>query len=122
MSSLYFLRTLAAAAVLLPLIASAHVFPERSSPGAGATLIAPPASVRIQFDGAIEVPFSRLDVTDAQGNSVVAAPATGDGGDVLESKLKALAPGRYGVHWSVVGRDGHRTEGSYTFVVTPPKR
>jgi hypothetical protein len=36
---------------------------------------------------------------------------------MLEVSLPPLAPGRYQVFWSVVARDGHRTEGSYPFRV-----
>jgi hypothetical protein len=31
--------------------------------------------------------------------------------------LPSLSPGTYRVIWSVVARDGHRTEGDYTFTI-----
>jgi len=34
---------------------------------------------------------------------------------LLEVSLPALPPGRYHVLWSVVARDGHRTEGRFPF-------
>jgi methionine-rich copper-binding protein CopC len=36
---------------------------------------------------------------------------------VLEVSLPPLAAGKYRVFWSVVARDGHRTEGHFTFQV-----
>lgn len=112
----------AAALALLPLDAAAHAYPEKSTPGAGATLIAPPPTVHIEFGSPLEGAFSRIEVTDAQGKSVLAAPSTVAPSNpaVLEAKLKPLAPGRYGVRWSVLGRDGHRTEGRYSFLVAAP--
>ena len=42
-----------------------------------------------------------------------------DNNHLLEADLKPLDPGKYHVFWSVVSRDGHRTEGDYTFRVKP---
>ncbi len=36
---------------------------------------------------------------------------------LLEAGLSPLSPGNYQVAWSVVARDGHRTEGNYLFTV-----
>jgi methionine-rich copper-binding protein CopC len=38
-------------------------------------------------------------------------------GTLLEVGLPPLPPGRYRVFWSVVARDGHRTEGDFPFRV-----
>ena len=43
----------------------AHVFPDHSEPRVGHVLDAPPAAVRVWFDGAIEPVFSTLRVEDA---------------------------------------------------------
>ena len=34
---------------------------------------------------------------------------------LLEVSLPSLPPGRYQVFWSVIARDGHRTEGHFPF-------
>jgi methionine-rich copper-binding protein CopC len=106
------------AVVLLVTAAPAwgHVFPDHSDPRVGHTLDAPPPRVRIWFDGAIEPVFSTLRVEDGDGHRV-------DGNDsrvspdglLLEVSLPPLPPGRYQVFWSVVARDGHRTEGRFPF-------
>jgi methionine-rich copper-binding protein CopC len=77
---------------------------------------APPA-VRIWFDGAIEPVFSTVRVEDADKRRVDKNDVRVSASDqtLLEVSLPALAPGRYQVFWSVVARDGHRTEGSFAF-------
>jgi methionine-rich copper-binding protein CopC len=112
-------RVLWAAAVLLVTTGSAwgHAFPDHSEPRVGHTLAAPPPAVRIWFDGAIEPVFSTLRVEDIDKrrmdkNDARVSPTDGT---LLEVSLPPLAPGRYQVFWSVVARDGHRTEGSFAF-------
>ena len=102
-----------------PLPAWAHAFPERSQPRVGSTVNASPPQVRIWFDADIEPLFSTLYVKNAQGRQV----STGKGhlasnsARLLETHVPALPPGVYHVYWSVVARDGHRTEGRYRFIV-----
>jgi hypothetical protein len=36
---------------------------------------------------------------------------------ILEVSLPPLPPGNYRVFWSVVARDGHRTEGDFPFTI-----
>lgn len=107
-----------ALAALAP-IAAAHSFPQQESPSAGASLSKPPSQVSIRFDAPIEKLFSKLEVLDSDGRSVTeGAPELGPGSTTLSVKLGALLPGDYTVQWSVVGRDSHRTQGSYVFSIT----
>ena len=100
-----------------------HAFPERAEPRAGATVAAPPSHVRIWFDGALEPAFSSLRVQRADGKGVAVEEARVDPADatLLTARLPPLAPGTYRVLWNVVARDGHRTEGDYTFTVQQGK-
>ena len=113
------MRTLCAAAVLLLTAAPAwgHAFPDHSEPRVGHTVDASPPAVRIWFDGAIEPVFSTLRVEDADKRQVDRKDPRVSPSDknLLEVSLPALAPGQYRVFWSVVSRDGHRTEGSFGF-------
>ena len=109
---------LGAALALLPALVGAHAFPDRSEPRVGHTLAVPPAQVRIWFDGAIEVTFSTIRVENADKQRI----DKGDGHvDSTDSTLlvvtlpPSLPPGRYRVFWSVIARDGHRTEGDFQF-------
>ncbi len=104
--------------VLLPQTALAHAMPEAEDPKVGSTVTSPPQQVAIRFDAPIEVLFSRLDVLDSNGQSEAdGAPQVNMETRMLIVSLKPLSPGEYTVKWSVVAKDGHRTEGSYTFTV-----
>ena len=96
-----------------------HAFPQRAEPPVGATVTVPPPRVRIWFDAVLEAAFSCLRVQTASGQRI----DQGDGqvnptdATLLEVHLPPLPLGTYRVFWSVVARDGHRTEGDYTFTV-----
>jgi methionine-rich copper-binding protein CopC len=109
----------AAAFVAAAAPAWGHAFPDHSDPRVGHTVDAPPPAVRIWFDGAIEPVFSTLRVEDGDKRRVDKNDARVDPADrtLLEVSLPPLSPGRYQVFWSVVARDGHRTEGSFPFRV-----
>ena len=111
-------RLLAALLVLTPATAWAHAFPDHSEPRVGHT-VGPPSSVRIWFDGDIEPVFSTIRVEDADKHRVDSGNPRVDPSDhaLLEVSVPALPPGAYKVFWSVVARDGHRTEGSFPFRV-----
>ncbi len=113
------MRTLWAATMLLITAATAwgHAFPDHSEPRVGHTVDASPPTVRIWFDGAIEPVFSTLRVEDADKRQVDRNDSRVSATDatLLEVGLPPLAPGRYRVFWSVVSRDGHRTEGTFGF-------
>lgn len=99
--------------------ASGHAFPDHAEPRVGATIAAAPARVRIWFDGALEPLFSTLRVQNAHGQPVDKGDGHvgSDDDTLLEVSVSLLPPGVYRVLWSVVARDGHRTEGDYTFTV-----
>lgn len=96
-----------------------HAMPEQSDPGAGAELRQAPPVVSIRFDAELEPLFSRLIVKNAAGKQVSEGNGTVANRDsrMLTTKLTEHAKGRYHVYWSIVSRDGHRTEGDYTFTV-----
>jgi methionine-rich copper-binding protein CopC len=99
--------------------ALAHAFPDHSEPRVGATVSTPPATVRIWFDSDLEPVFSSITVLDGSGKRMDKGDGHVDSSDhtLLEAGLSALRPGVYRVYWSVVARDGHRTEGDYSFTV-----
>ena len=109
------------AAVLLAAASgvSAHAFPDRSEPRVGSTVERPPGAVRVWFDGEIEPVFSTMRVEDAKGQRVDKGDPRVNSQDhrLLEVTVGPLTPGRYRVYWSVVARDGHRTEGDFPFRV-----
>jgi methionine-rich copper-binding protein CopC len=96
----------------------AHAHPKSMVPGADAT-VAAPAEVSITFTEALEQAFSSLTVRDAAGHAVAngKAEVAGATHTVMRLAVPALAPGVYTVQWVAVARDGHRTNGSYSFTV-----
>jgi len=113
-----------ATALLMAVLAApspgwAHAFPDHSEPRVGHTLEAPPPAVRVWFDAAIEPVFSLIRVEDEakrrvdKGDSRVSP----EDSTLLEVSVPPLPPGRYQVIWSVIARDGHRTEGRFPFRV-----
>ena len=98
---------------------AAHAFPDHSEPRVGATLAHAPSQVRIWFDGEIEPTFStaRVETDDRRRVDSGDARVSPQDGKLLEVSVPALAPGRYRVYWSVIARDGHRTEGDFRFRV-----
>ncbi len=103
----------------LPEAVWAHAFPDHSDPKVGSTISSPPAQVRIRFDGDLEPAFSTIMVHNMDGRMVSKGDGRVDPSDptLLEVSLPKLAPGTYLVIWNVVARDGHRTQGQYTFTV-----
>jgi len=102
-----------------PGVGHAHAFPDHSDPRVGHTIDAAPPLVRIWFDSDIEPIFSTVQVEDADGERVDRGDAhvDADDGKLLEVSVPSLPTGAYQVEWSVVARDGHRTEGKFPFRV-----
>ena len=109
----------ASLAVAAPGWAWGHAFPERAEPRVGEELVISPIRVRIRFDASLEPAFSTLQVRNTNGQIVNRGDGHVDASDptALEVSLPSLPPGTYRVFWSVVGRDGHRTQGDYTFTL-----
>jgi len=100
-------------------LAFAHATPTRQQPAAGATVTATTDKVAIDFDDRLEPAFSSINVTDAQGKSVVGGKSAVDAANPkhMSVSVGTLAPGKYTVAWVAVAADGHRTQGRYTFSV-----
>jgi hypothetical protein len=105
--------------LLIQTYAWAHAFVTRSDPPVGATVGAPPAQIRVWFDGPIEPLFATIRVENRDKQRV----DTGDGrvnpvdNNLLEVGVSSLPSGRYRVFWSVIARDGHRKDGDFPFGV-----
>ena len=99
--------------------ADAHAFPDHSEPRVGSTVEQAPGQVKIWFDGEIEPVFStmRVERDDKQRVDKGDARVNPQDNRLLEVAVPPLASGRYRVYWSVIARDGHRTEGDFRFRV-----
>ena len=116
----------AAAAILavaflcaLPEVSLGHAFPDHSDPKVGSTVSGSPSQVRIWFDGDLEPAFSTLMVHNADGKMIDKRDGKVGPADprLLQVSVPLLPPGTYLVIWNVVARDGHRTNGQFTFTI-----
>ena len=100
-------------------VAWGHTFPDHSEPGVGTIINSSPTCVRIWFDSPLEPVFSTIRVQNVMGEQVDKGNGHVSPSDatLLEVGLPPLPPGTYRVIWSVAARDGHRTEGDYTFTI-----
>ncbi len=103
----------------LPATPWAHAFPDHSDPRVGSTVSGPPSQVRIWFDSDLEPAFSSLMVHNMDGKMVDKRDVRVDPSDskLLVVSVPPLPPGAYLVIWNVVARDGHRTQGQFTFTI-----
>jgi len=100
-------------------VSQGHAFPDHSDPKVGSIITASPAKVRIWFDGDLEPVFCIIAVKDMSGKKVDKGDGHVSSSDatLLEASLPPLSSGNYQVAWSVIARDGHRTEGNYLFTI-----
>ncbi len=99
--------------------AAAHGALRRTDPRGGSTVKSASSQVRLEFTGAIEPAYSRVQVLDGGGRRVDLGDnrVDPDNRTLLRVSLPALPAGRYKVAWRVLSVDGHVTEGDFTFRV-----
>jgi methionine-rich copper-binding protein CopC len=98
-----------------------HTHLIKSEPAANDTLIAIPRALRLWFSEKVELPVTRVKLTDAAGAAIelapLARPDTGEHAPIVATLRKPLPPGTYLVTWSTAAKDGHPAKGSYPFVM-----
>ncbi|MDB4905429.1 MAG: copper resistance protein CopC [Gemmatimonadetes bacterium] len=96
----------------------AHATLLSAEPAAGSHLAAAPTRVRLVFSEALEATLASMSLVDGVGKSRPLA-VQGDPRDVhaVVAPLDSLQPGAYHVKWSVVSADGHRVQGTLSFLV-----
>lgn len=108
------------ALVVLPAASAlAHAVVKQSVPSSGAILAAAPGEVRITFNEKVEKMFTTATLKNAAGATVGTAKAALDPADpsTLRLPLPVLKAGKYSVHWTAVGGDGHRRTGELRFTI-----
>jgi copper resistance protein C len=110
---------IAGAALLASVPAAAHAVVTQSVPAKGAVLAVAPQEIVITFNEKVEKLFSTASLKTAAGVAVPTDKAKVDPADpaVLRLALPVLASGKYVVHWTAVGHDGHRLAGDIGFSV-----
>ncbi len=114
---------LAAACMLsVPALAWAHGALKSSTPMAGAHLAVVPSEIRLDFNESPELPFVRIQLSDAAGRDVrLDAPgfAAGSRRTVVARVRGIIEAGVYTVRWQMAGTDGHPVRDTLVFVVAP---
>jgi copper transport protein len=107
--------------LVVPTAASAHAYLVRTSPAASVILNAPPPSVALTYDEAVEPRFALISVTDVGGHQVTSGSLqrAAANPDTLIVPLKRIPEGWYLVYWRAISVDGHPVQGAFTFAVGP---
>jgi copper resistance protein C len=114
------------AAVLMTMLtgaspAFAHAFLKKSDPPVGSTVSPAPKTLLLTFTEDLEVPFCAVQVSDSAGtNDAAGKPRAVPGHpDQLQIPLNITKPGKITVTWHALSVDTHKTEGSFSFTVSP---
>ena len=101
-----------------------HVHLLRSDPGSDSTVQAVPERIAFWFSGPVQVPVFTVHLTDSTNRVVETARArlvTGADTSVVADVRGAMAPGKYGVRWRTMSRDGHVVSGRFFFTLAAPE-
>ena len=101
--------------------ATAHAHLMSARPAAGGTVTTAPTELDLGFSEGVTLRFTGVTVTGPAAAVPTGAARLGPPGDTaLVVPLKGpLAPGLYTVEWHALATDGHKTEGRYTFTISP---
>lgn len=106
-------------------MAAAHAHLQSQLPAADSTGSSP-KELRLKFSEGVEEKFTKISITSvaASGKNVV-EPVPGIATDPADKKTLIVTPaaplaaGVYKVEWHAVSVDTHKSEGSYSFTVSP---
>jgi copper transport protein len=114
----------AAAALILPGSALAHVTLISSEPITQSRVDAPPTEVRLRFSQPVTITSNAVQVLAPDGTVLSGTSRTEGEGYVVVAPVSRLVDGTgYTVRWRVIGEDGHSPAGVFTFgvgIAAPP--
>ena len=110
---------LAALAITLSPLASAHASLVDSFPAKGQTLTGSPAEIHLTFNERVEAKYCRVKLVSDAGKNFDADRPRADKANpnTLVAAVPVLKPGSYSARWTAVGADGHKTHGDFKFTV-----
>lgn len=108
-------QVLMAAAILMPLSASAHTHLQKSTPADKSVVTTAPADVVLTFSEAANV--TALTLQKGMEKAQPLGPLPAKAAREVTVALPALTPGEYVVNWRVVGEDSHVMSGKFAFTV-----
>ena len=116
------IAALAAVAAFAAGSAIAHPQVKAAGPAPGSVVKTSPKAIRIQFNEAVVLNFSGIELTDASGqkhDTGAASLSANDKKELIVPVSGELAPGKYTVAWHAVGDDTHHVEGKFNFEIKP---
>ncbi len=107
--------------LLSPRGAQAHAHLTAASPSVDSTVPTAPHEVTITYTEGVEPKFSTIEVLNAAGARVDTADVhtAPDDNKRLSVGVKPLPSGVYQVIWHATAVDTHKTEGHFSFTVSP---
>ncbi|ARP81229.1 hypothetical protein CAL12_10515 [Bordetella genomosp. 8] len=105
-----------------PQMVWAHAHFVASTPAPGAVVERTPDKLTLRVTEGLEPIYSKLVLLDAAGQTVstgVSSLVPGDDKTLALPIDRQLAPGVYTARWQVLSKDGHKTQGSWSFTVRP---
>lgn len=101
--------------LLAPLQALAHTHLEKSTPANEATLHAAPASIDLEFNGAVRL--IKLEITSNGKALETGFKPAAETMAKFSIPTPGLTDGSYTVNWAVIGEDGHTVTNTFNFSV-----
>jgi copper resistance protein C len=100
--------------------AFAHAYLTHAVPAAGSTVQSPPSNLELFYTEEVVPHFSSVAVQSAGGSRIHAgALRISQNRREVIVPMPKLAPGKYTVIWHMTAEDTHKTQGSYSFSVSP---
>ena len=99
--------------------ASAHAFPDRTTPAEASVVSEAPSNVIVHFDEAFDPSATKVRVMNQNGDVVPGVSTPNGDHRTLTTALKAITPGQYFVKWSALSQDGDRTMGAFSLTIRP---
>lgn len=99
--------------------AAAHAVVKHADPSSGTTLTAPPERISVEYTEPLDPTATAFTILDAKGASLASDFTLSEDGLKAEITPRAPLPsGGYLVKWETISQtDGHKTTGSWSFVV-----
>lgn len=106
--------------MVLPPFAWSHAVLVESDPPHQATLHAAPETFLLRFNAALEQVITQVYLVDPDKNETPLEKIDESRTDRILVRVPPLSPGVYTIHYKVLARDGHVTEGRVLFTLIGP--
>jgi copper resistance protein C len=102
-----------------PALAHAHL--KAAVPAIDSTVAGAPGELALSFTEGVDLAFTGVTLTGPDHARVPLGPASlrDDGTTLVVPVTGHLGSGTYDAAWHALARDGHKTEGHYTFTIRP---